>query len=101
MGVQGSGDALDVRGWIIDTSIECDHQRFSGYLKVSLEEVLIALRDDRHLLNDPDGLYSGHWFNTESVMPDKPEEPATLYPDGFSASALVRVIEHAAVWDET
>jgi hypothetical protein len=31
-------------GWIVDTGIECDHQRFS--------EVLIALCDDRHLLND-------------------------------------------------
>ncbi|UUZ67083.1 hypothetical protein LP416_19415 [Polaromonas sp. P2-4] len=45
-------------GWIVDTSIECDHQCFSGFLKVSLEEVLIALRDDRRLLNDPDGLLS-------------------------------------------
>ena len=39
-----------IQGWIVDTSIECDHQRFCGFLKVSLEEVLIALRDDRHLL---------------------------------------------------
>jgi len=46
----------EVHGWIVDTSIECDHQRFSGFLKVSLEEVLIALRDDRELLHDPDGL---------------------------------------------
>lgn len=29
------------------SSIEHDHQRFGGFLKVSLEEVLIALRDDR------------------------------------------------------
>ena len=41
-------------GWIADTSIECDHQRFAGFLKVSVEELLIALRDDRHLLNDPE-----------------------------------------------
>ena len=47
-------------GWIADTSIECDHQRFSGFLKVSIEELLIALRDDRHHLNDPDGLLAGN-----------------------------------------
>ena len=50
-----------VHVWIVDTSIECDHQRFAGFLKVSLEEVLIALRDDRHLLDDPDGLVSGRF----------------------------------------
>ena len=33
---------------IVDTSIEHDHERFNGFLKVSLEKVLIALRDDRH-----------------------------------------------------
>ena len=42
----------------IDTCIEHDHERFSGFLKVSLEEVLIALRDDRHLLNDSLGMLS-------------------------------------------
>ena len=47
-------------GWIADTSIECDHQRFGGFLKVSVEELLIALRDDRHLLNDPEGLLAGN-----------------------------------------
>jgi hypothetical protein len=50
-------DMPEITAWIVDTSIECDHQRFHGFLKVSLEEVLIALRDDRHWLNDPDGLF--------------------------------------------
>ncbi|CAH1209673.1 conserved hypothetical protein [Candidatus Nitrotoga sp. BS] len=52
--VQEDGMPL-VRGWIVDTCIEHDHEFFSGFLKVSLEEVLIALRDDRHFLNDPNG----------------------------------------------
>ena len=55
----GNAGELDViYGWIVDTSIECDHQRFGGFLKVSLEELLIALNDDRHLLLDPDGLFA-------------------------------------------
>ena len=33
-----------VLGWIVDTSIEHDHKRFRDYLKVSLEEMIIALR---------------------------------------------------------
>ena len=65
---------LHILGWIVDTSIEHDHERFNGFLKVSLEELLIALRDDRHLLNDP---------------------------DGFSSSRFVAVIESEAVWEES
>jgi hypothetical protein len=89
----------EITAWIVDTSIECDHQRFNGFLKVSLEEVLIALRDDQHLLNDPNGL-----FQTESTS-GKPfacnsdsTTHMSLYPDGFSAARLVEVIESATVW---
>ena len=66
----------------MDTSIECDHQRFGGFLKISLEELLIALRDDRHLLHNPDGMFA-----------------KTLYPQGFSAGRLMEVVETQAVWD--
>lgn len=88
-----------VTAWIVDTSIEWDHQLFQGFLKVSLEEVLIALRDDRRLLNDPHGLFGGQ------AVPDQgaeeyaePGKDDTLYPDGFSAGRFVEVIETAAVW---
>jgi Holliday junction resolvase-like predicted endonuclease len=85
--------------WIADTSIECDHQRFSGFLKVSVEELLIALRDDRHLLNDPKGLLAGNYGEDQSPEADTSRFAATLYPDGFSAERFVQVIETAAVWD--
>lgn len=84
-----------VAGWIVDTSIECDHQRFNGFLKVSLEEVLIALRDDRRLLNDPDGLLRGKQEDAESPSDT---QNWTLYPDGFSTERFVEVIEQALVW---
>lgn len=90
----------EITAWIVDTSIECDHQHFHGFLKVSLEEVLIALRDDRHWLNDPNGLFqtgsrSGKPFacNSDSTT------HMSLYPDGFSATRLVEVIESATVWN--
>ena len=82
-------------GWIVDTSIECDHQRFSGFFKVSLEEVLIALRDERRLLNDPDGLLRQKREDGESLC----NSPCwTLYADGFSATRFIEVIERELVW---
>lgn len=86
-------------GWIVDTSIECDHERFDGFLKVSLEEVLIALRDDRHLLNDPARILEGA---TRGSVPNVTPEVsrATLYPGGFDAVAFVEVIERGRVWDD-
>ncbi|KPU88368.1 hypothetical protein APR50_39410 [Variovorax paradoxus] len=79
----------EVHGWIVDTSIENDHQRFGGFLKVSLEEVLIALRDDRELLHDPEGL-----FGNANVTAH-----AALHPDGFSCQRFVLIIETESVWD--
>jgi len=86
-------------GWIADTSIECDHQKFSGFLKVSVEVLLIALRDDRHLLNDSEGLLAGSDEVNRSDEADTSRCAWTLYPDGFSAKRLIEVIETEAVWD--
>ena len=85
--------------WIADTCIECDHQRFGGFLKVSVEELLIALRDDRHLLNDPAGLLAGSYGVDEARDADASESGWSLYPDGFSAERFAEVIETEAVWD--
>lgn len=87
-------------GWIVDTCIECDHQRFSGFLKVSIEEVLIALRDDRHLLNDPEGLLSGTFDADQPVEDDAYHSARTLYPGGFRVERFLEVIETEAVWKE-
>lgn len=91
--LKGESSQTTVHGWIVDTSIECDHQRFNGFLKVSLEELLIALRDDRRLLHDPDGLHTG-------VIGVSAAVDGTLFPKGFSAKNLVKVIESQAVWAE-
>ncbi|MCW2312225.1 hypothetical protein [Rhodoferax antarcticus] len=77
----------------MDTSIECDHQRFGGFLKVSLEELLIALNDDRHLLHNPEGLFSQSASAASA-------EPQSLYPQGFSAQRFIKVVEAQAVWDD-
>lgn len=98
LGFDAGQDVHEVEGWIVDTSIECDHQRFSGFLKISLEEVLIALRDDRHLLNDPAGVLSGRRLveGDESVPHVLPNE--SLYATGFSSRRFREVIENELVW---
>jgi len=87
-------------GWIVDTSIEHDHELFSGHLKVSLEEVLIALRDDHGLLNDPAQLLGntiglGAHRESYDIAPQ-----VTLYADGFNFSRFIEVVESEAVWNE-
>ena len=92
LGLDAGAPSTQLHGWIVDTSIECDHQRFGGFLKISLEELLIALRDDRHLLHDPEGMFS----QAKSATRTPPE---SLYPEGFSACRLIEVVETQAVWE--
>lgn len=99
LGVADPSEVGSMVGWIVDTSIECDHERFDGFLKVSLEEVLIALRDDRHLLNDPHRILEGAKRGAVLEVNQTPCR-ATLYPDGFDALAFVEVIENGRVWEE-
>ena len=101
LGIETEAMPLPILGWIVDTSIEHDHERFNGFLKVSLEEVLIALRDDRHLLNDPEGLINGAWIEKGHAAVAEVDKPPSLYPDGFSSSRFVEVIESEAVWEES
>lgn len=91
LGLEAGAPATTMCAWIVDTSIECDHQRFGGFLKVSLEELLIALRDDRHLLHDPEGLFA-------QTTPSEHAKRQSLYPQGFSAERLIEVVETQAVW---
>lgn len=87
-----------IHSWIVDTSIECDHERFCGFLKVSLEEVLLALRDDCHLLDDPEGLMAGQLVGENTISPYASSPRGTLYPDGFRVEEFARVIETEHVW---
>ena len=99
LGIGPDGQLTGCHAWIVDTSIERDHTRFSGFLKISVEELLIALRDDADLLADPDGLLSGRSLDEESPSRiEAPRPSATLYPQGFSADRLVEVIEAEIVW---
>lgn len=92
LGLQTEAIATTINAWIVDTSIECDHQQFDGFLKVSLEELLIALDDDRHLLRDPDGLFAQR-------APAASAELESFYLEGFTAKRFIEVVESQTVWD--
>jgi hypothetical protein len=97
LGLENNTVMPAVRGWIVDTSLEHDHERFSGFMKVSVEEVLIALRDDRHWLNDPKVWFSNQRDRLDDALPES-QVTSTLYPNGFSGGDFIDVIEQQAVW---
>ena len=70
--------------WIVDTSIELDGEVVDGFRVVSREVIEVALRDEQHYLRA---------FDQEEE-----EEPASLYPEGLSARAFIRVIESGEIW---
>ncbi|MCY1536832.1 hypothetical protein D9M68_723040 [compost metagenome] len=53
-----------------------------GCLVVSLEALLVALRDEAHLLTLTPGGAADH----------------SLYPDGFEAQCFIDIVESGRVW---
>jgi len=98
LGFKSTDEVQSIRGWIVDTCIEHDHERFNGFLKVSLEEVLIALRDDRHLLNTHPRMASNQESNIDNTDLRGMNSGLTLYPNGFSGKRFIEAIENQSVW---
>lgn len=98
LGFNSPDEVQSIHGWIVDTSIEHDHEKFNGFMKVSLEEILIALRDDRHLLNDPLAMFNSSGINIDEIEIKEAIAHSTLYPDGFSGKSFIDVIEQQSVW---
>ena len=89
----------DVRGWIVDTSLDYCGQKFGGFPTVALEEILIALRDDGRLLRQVDR--RGLLKLLEEARNRGAEDTALtpgLYPSGFSFTAFVHVLESGGIW---
>ncbi|WP_372880850.1 hypothetical protein [Psychromonas sp.] len=89
IGIKNPGDP-NVIGWIADTSLEYDHEYFNGFLKVSVEELHIALRDEAEMLVD--------FMEELNVKQDLVKETQSLYPTGFSAKGFVEVITLSKLW---
>lgn len=86
-----SSEKAHVIGWIADTSLEYDHEHFNGYLKVSVEELYIALNDEVDLL-----------LSQAEMVGQRETElkgSTTLYPEGFNPLIFVNVIEQSKVWE--
>ena len=88
LGIKSPMDC-NVIGWVADTSLEYDHEYFNGYLKVSVEELHIALRDEAEMLVDSMAL-------GESKA--KHNELTTLYRQGFTVRKFVKVVQESNVW---
>jgi len=76
-------------GWIADTCMEFDHEYFNDFLKVSVEELHIALNDDANLLMDM----------TEICDDENEREAVSLFQNGFSAESFVDVIKNSKIWE--
>lgn len=70
--------------WIVDSSIELDHQWVDGFLVVSLESLQVILRDECHLLVQDD------------QVPKVVSE--TMFPSGFTAGRFIEIVEAGEVW---
>ena len=79
-----------LHAWVVDTSIEFDGEVVDGFHVVSREIMEIALRDEPHYLREFEEMDEAEVGNEEE----------TLYADGFSAQALVRLIESDGVWSD-
>ncbi|MCI5188532.1 MAG: NERD domain-containing protein [Candidatus Electrothrix sp. AS4_5] len=82
-----SGQAKDIllHSWIVDTSIEYDQTIIDGFLKVSLEGLIVILRNERYLLN-------GLLHEADNLSEDH------LFKDGFSAKRFAEIVEEGRVW---
>ena len=76
-----------IHAWIVDTSIEYDQANIDGFLKVSLEGIIVILRNERQLLR-------GLLVEGEELHDDD------LFPEGFSAKKFAEIVEEGQLWTE-
>ena len=71
--------------WIVDTSIEYDQAFVGDFLKVSLEGLLVILRNEQHLLR-------GNLLQNEEIKVND------FFPEGFSARRFAEIVERGELW---
>lgn len=70
--------------WIVDTTLEADHERFNNHLKISLEELVICLNQQQNFL-----LF---FQNPESFRESENDKPL------FNLQDLIKQIENNVFW---
>ena len=78
-------DDIKIHPWIVDTSIEYDQELIDGYLKVSLEGLIVILRNELQLL-------------TGNLLMDEKLPEDDMFPEGFSAQQFVEIVEKGNLW---
>lgn len=76
---------IKIHSWIVDTSIEYDQELIDGYLKVSLESLIVILMNERQLL-------SGNLLIEGELAEDD------MFPDGFTAQQFIDIVERGELW---
>jgi hypothetical protein len=90
-------DTPQIVGLIADTSIEFDHEYFAGFMKVTIEELLIALADNAHFLCNQEQEVSSSLVSGEQI--NFASEPYSLYENGFNGKEFLNIIEQSRIWD--
>lgn len=67
---------------------------------MAIEEILIALRDDRKFLANPIGVLGKNSEEDDDGTLAEKLAPESLYLDGFNALRFVEVLENELVWLE-
>jgi Nuclease-related domain len=99
-------EIIGVHPWIVDTSLEYDQENIDGFLKVSLEALLIVLRNDQYLLRHS---LMKSMISAESSEPSALSElfdqyetgnnrKDDLFPQGFNARRFAEIVESGELW---
>ena len=83
--ISGQDTSIKIHSWIVDTSVEYDQSIIDGFLKVSLEGLIVILRNERSLLK-------GLLHENKDLSKDD------LFPDGFSARHFAEIVEQGQLW---
>lgn len=85
LGISNQKNDTVIHAWIVDTSIEYDQAIIGGFLKVSLEGLLVILRNEQHLLRNV--LLQNEEINAND-----------FFPEGFSAQRFAEIVEKGELW---
>lgn len=78
-----SSEQMSVHAWIVDTTLEFDHEKIQGFLKVSLEELLISLNQHTD--------FQKHLFDFDTIQNNLP----------LVFSKFIEDIEENQFWQKT
>jgi transcriptional regulator of heat shock response len=72
--------------WIVDTTLEADHQIFNQHLKVSLEEIIICLKNHQNFMSFFD--------NPEDFVNSDDNQ------ESFNLQQFIEKIENNTFWEQ-